>query len=47
VEFMPWWGWLLIVVAVAIIVPIKLKVLKSILEKRNKKDSDEEDSENY
>jgi len=30
---MPWWGWVLMVVAVAIIVPIKLKVLKMILAK--------------
>jgi hypothetical protein len=29
---MPWWGWLLIVLAI-IVVPIKLKVLKKILEK--------------
>jgi hypothetical protein len=33
---MPWWGWLLIGLAV-IIVPIKFKVLKIIMEKSRQK----------
>lgn len=37
---MPWWGWVLIVVAVIVIVPIKLKILKKILSK-DEKEQDE------
>jgi len=35
---MPWWGWALIVLAI-IVVPIKLRILKSMLSK-NKQNSD-------
>ncbi len=31
--YLPWWGWALIVLAVIIIVPIKLKILKKMLAK--------------
>lgn len=37
-----WWGWVLIVLAVAIIIPLKLKVWK-ILFFNNKKDPPEDD----
>jgi len=36
---MPWWGWVLIVVAV-IVAPLKLRVLKSIF----KKDKEDENA---
>ncbi len=36
---MPWWGWLLLVVVAVVVVPIKLRVLKSMLNK-NKEHSD-------
>jgi hypothetical protein len=29
--WLPWWGWALIALAVIIIVPIKLKILKKML----------------
>ncbi|MEW5920487.1 MAG: hypothetical protein AB1796_05935 [Bacillota bacterium] len=35
---MPCWGWALVVLAVIVIVPIKLKILKKILEKNNEGD---------
>ncbi len=35
---MPWWGWFLIVVAVVVIVPLKIKVWKIMLEKMSKKE---------
>jgi hypothetical protein len=31
---MPWWGW--VIIAIIVIVPIKLMVLKKMLEKNNK-----------
>lgn len=40
---MPWWGWVLIVVAVAVIVPIKLKVLKIILSKCKQEPMEDDD----
>lgn len=33
---MPWWGWVLIVIAVIVIVPLKLKVWKMIMAKSSK-----------
>jgi len=27
----PWWGWVLLVLAVVVIVPLKLRILKSML----------------
>lgn len=38
---MPWWGWLLIGVAVVVIVPLKLKVMKKLMS--NKKEQNIED----
>jgi len=42
---MPWWGWVLVGIAVvAILVPIKIKVGKRFLASRNpKKEESEED----
>lgn len=40
---MPWWGWVLIVIAVIIIVPLKIKVWKMLLEKYNAKKVDIDD----
>ena len=37
---MPWWGWVLIVLAVIVIVPIKLKILKKMFAKDNKEYDD-------
>lgn len=31
---MPWWGWLIIGVAVVVIVPIKIKVMKKLMSKK-------------
>ena len=33
---MPWWGWVLIIVAVIVFVPIKAKITKRFLEKWKK-----------
>ncbi len=33
---MPWWGWVLLVVAAGIIAPIKLKILKKMLNRPEK-----------
>jgi hypothetical protein len=40
---MPWWGWVLVVIAIAVIVPLKIKVWKILLEKYSKKQSDYDD----
>lgn len=37
---MPWWGWALLVVLAAVVVPIKLRILKKMLAKRNRDDED-------
>lgn len=39
---MPWWGWTLIAVAVIIIVPIKLKIMKKMLSGKKQEFSDED-----
>jgi hypothetical protein len=39
---MPWWGWVLVVIAVAVIVPLKIKVWKMLLEKYSNKQSDDD-----
>lgn len=39
---MPWWGWLLIVLAI-IVVPLKFKVLKKIVEKNQQNQVMDED----
>ncbi len=33
---MPWWGWILVVIAVVVIVPLKIKVWKMLLENYRK-----------
>jgi len=40
---MPWWGWVLIVIAVIVIVPLKLKVWKMLLEKTAKNQAEDDD----
>lgn len=40
---MPWWGWVLVVIAVVVIVPLKIKVWKILLEKYSNKQSDYDD----
>jgi hypothetical protein len=40
---MPWWGWVLAVIAVMVIVPLKIKVWKMLLEKYSKKQTDYDD----
>lgn len=40
---MPWWGWVLVVIAVVVIVPLKIKVWKMLLDKYSKKQSDYDD----
>lgn len=42
---MPWWGWLIIVIAAAIAVPIKLRILKNMMAKRNQQN--EENTEDF
>jgi hypothetical protein len=43
---MPWWGWVIIaVIAVAILIPIKIKVGRKILGK--KKPQEEESEEDF
>ncbi len=37
---MPWWGWALIVLAAIVIAPVKLKILKKMLEKSSKGSND-------
>lgn len=32
---MPWWGWLIIAAVVVIAVPIKIRILKSMMSKRS------------
>lgn len=39
---MPWWGWVLIVLAIIIIMPLKIKVWKMLLS-RSKKEPPEDD----
>lgn len=34
---LPWWGWVLIALAVIVIVPVKFKILNKILEKSRQK----------
>jgi hypothetical protein len=41
---MPWWGWALLVVLAAVAVPIKLRILKKMLAKRNKDDAEDSHS---
>ncbi len=31
--WLPWWGWALIVLAVLVIVPVKIKILRRMLDK--------------
>jgi hypothetical protein len=38
---MPWWGWLIIVVLVVIGLPLKLKILKKMIAKREEKSEEE------
>jgi hypothetical protein len=40
---MPWWGWILIVIAVIVIIPLKLKVWKMLLEKSAKNQAEDDD----
>jgi hypothetical protein len=40
---MPWWGWVLVVIAVVVIVPLKIKVWKMLLEKYSNKQSDDDE----
>ena len=40
---MPWWGWVLIVVAVIVIVPLKIKVWKMLLAKGSKEKLEDDD----
>lgn len=37
---MPWWGWVLVVIAMVVIVPLKIKIWKMLLEKYSKKQPD-------
>ncbi|MDW7739054.1 MAG: hypothetical protein SCJ97_03205 [Bacillota bacterium] len=39
---MPWWGWVLIVVAIAIILPLKIKVWKMLFLKPKKEEPDDD-----
>jgi hypothetical protein len=39
---MPWWGWVLVVIAVVVIVPLKIKVWKILLEKYSNKEPEED-----
>ncbi len=39
---MPWWGWVLIVVAVAVIMPLKIKVWKILLAKMKKEEPEDD-----
>jgi len=38
---MPWWGWALIIIAVVVIVPLKLKILKKIMTKKNEEEKED------
>jgi hypothetical protein len=38
---MPWWGWMIIVVVV-VAVPVKLNVMKKILQKKKEKSIEED-----
>ncbi|MBA1335717.1 MAG: hypothetical protein HPY66_1344 [Firmicutes bacterium] len=38
---MPWWGWALLVLLAAVVAPIKLRILKKMLAKRNRDDAEE------
>lgn len=40
---MPWWGWVLVVIAIVVIVPLKIKVWKLLLEKYSNKQSVEDE----
>ena len=40
---MPWWGWVLAVLAIAVIIPLKIKVWKMLIEKYSKKQPDYDD----
>ncbi len=39
---MPWWGWVLVVLAVAVILPLKIKVWKMLLAKYSKKEPEDD-----
>jgi len=39
----PWWGWVILLVVVGVIVaPIKLKILKRMMQKKQQEDVDEQ-----
>ncbi|HSW35610.1 MAG TPA: hypothetical protein VLH18_03310 [Candidatus Limnocylindrales bacterium] len=40
---MPWWGWVLIIVVVIAIVPLKIKVWKMLLARHSNKEPDEDE----
>ncbi|WP_275935216.1 hypothetical protein [Abyssisolibacter fermentans] len=42
---MPWWGWLIIGIAVVVIVPIKIKIMKKLISK--KKEDNEENIKDF
>ncbi|MDP2872918.1 MAG: hypothetical protein Q8P31_10335 [Bacillota bacterium] len=38
----PWWGWVLLVVAVIVVAPLKLRILKSMMAPKKPKEDDGE-----
>ena len=38
---MPWWGWVIIAVLVMVGLPLKLKILKKMMAKRQEKNEEE------
>lgn len=38
----PWWGWVLLVVAAVIVAPLKLRIMKSMLAPKKPREDDEE-----
>ncbi len=39
---MPWWGWVLVAIAIAVIVPLKLRVWKMLMSKADKEPPDDD-----
>lgn len=38
---MPWWGWMAIVIVIAVLIPIKMKIMKKMLTKKEESTEEE------
>jgi hypothetical protein len=42
IKSIPWWGWVLLVVAAAVVAPLKLKIMKAMFAPKKPKEYEEE-----